>query len=189
MYIRAAVAALFLAAALLASASQAQDYAIPSRVFLNREGKVTKGVYKPSDGIQTPAGWDPNTGPLTVTIDRTPIPFPGGPFEPVIPPGDIIPKPPEWPPLPGDKFVIKAKTETGLVVIKSNGIKLRFKGTSIPLLAEGEDASVVIEIGTTRYCALCGGETKGDPTKLTKRVDCSAPVACPPASPSGAFLD
>jgi hypothetical protein len=56
-------------------------------------------------------------------------------------------------------------------------------------LPEPGPLNVRLEVGDQDvYCAQCGGTSKGNPSKIFRRKDCTAPISCP-ASPSGAFLD
>lgn len=67
------------------------------------------------------------------------------------------------------------------VVVKPNLIKAICKpGTGTLAVPESGPVDVVLRVGagSARYCARCGGTTRGDPTKVFKRTACARPAAC-----------
>jgi cysteine-rich repeat protein len=163
------------------------DHLIPVKVFLYKPGKKIKVISKGTFTLPDPNS-DPTEegGELTFSTEADPngatFALDSGAWSTVGSPA--APK------------GFKAKTtECKRVLIKGNIIKAICSAPDLGTLPidPNNPFSAVLRVGTnggTRYCAECGGEVKGNPSKLAKRKNCSEPASCPGAgSPSGAFVE
>lgn len=187
---RAFFVALLTCAALPAAAADEPDELMPGRVALVRTAKLAKFIAKPAGGVfdLPDAANDPAAEGATLRLFDT-VAHPNGDFTFSLPAGV------GWKGLgnpAGSKgYKYKGTGTLGdpckLVLIKEKIVKAVCKGPEIdfPLPFQG-DLGVVLTVGTDskRYCALYGGTPRGDPSKIFKRKDASAPVLCPGAVPT-----
>lgn len=74
----------------------------------------------------------------------------------------------------------RCKDTTCSVIVKEKVIKGVCKGdTGSFSLPESGPVAIQLTLGATNYCAACGGTPRGNPDKIFKQTDCSAPLLCP----------
>jgi cysteine-rich repeat protein len=173
-------AARAIALALGASTALAVDVPIPAKVFLQKPGKKTKIVSKGDFPLPDPNLDDPTVEGGSIRFSSSLDPT-GTTFE--LAPGS-------WKLLGKPEAPKGYKSKNGgckVVLVKPNVVKALCPPVYLgPLpLDPNADIRTVLTVGagTTRYCAECGGEVKGNPEKLTKRKECALPAMCSAGAP------
>jgi hypothetical protein len=181
----AGVAALTLALALLVATVGAPlaygvDYTLPVEVTVIKPGKrftfVSKGTFSlpdpNTDNPTTEGGalcFQGTTGGRTYTLDS-------GSWNGLGPGGD------------GSKGFMAKGAECKAIVKDSviKGVCKPDTGDFGPLPEPGP-VNIVLTVGDgpTRYCGECGGESRGNDTKVFKRKDCGVPAVCACAGGGG----
>jgi hypothetical protein len=167
--------ALAVALAYTSAPVYAADAKVTTKIFLDKPGTKTKWLSK-----DTSVTIDPNDLATKVAVCTA-----DDPNGTVIDVGTLTPN--------GAGTVFKSKTGCKITLVKPGKLTkfLCKPGANLPL-DPNQDIGITVKVGSgsTRICGQCGGTVKGNPSKLSKRKDCSAPAACLcNLSPSGAFME